>query len=115
MVKENEHLKEKVVSYEFQLKKMELDYTSILNAGQNHYESAKRCIPDKGAVDSSHDQNLELIKVCKEVNKSYLTELNCVYSLLHDTFVSELTGTGLRDLIRKRLEDENKFKFQGPL
>lgn len=115
LAKENEHLKDTVVTREFEIKKLELDFTNILSSGQAKYETTKKNLPSLATGCPSTDANLELIKVCKEVNKSYLRELTCVYSLLHDSFVSELTGTSLHEMVRKRLEEDNRSRLQGPI
>ena len=113
MMRENEHLKEKIINNEFQLKKQEVDYSNILKNGQDQYQYSKQSLPPT-KLDPTGDANLELIRVCKEVNKSYLQELTCVYGLLHDSFVSELTGTSLHEIVRKRLEDEAQTRQQLP-
>jgi hypothetical protein len=104
MAKDNERLRDTLIEKDQQLKRLEIEFNTIVKKGENMRFSAK----SMGLSDPTEDSNLELIKICKEVNRNYLKELNCVYGLLHDTFVSELTGTTLAELIKKRLEEEQR-------
>ena len=112
-LRENEQLKQNILNLEFQIKRQEVDYSNILRNGNDNYHNSKQSLPPT-KPDPAGDANLELIRVCKEVNKSYLQELTCVYGLLHDSFVSELTGTSLHEIVRKRLEDEAQTRQQLP-
>jgi hypothetical protein len=113
LTRENEQLRQNILNMEFQIKKQEVDYSNILKSGHENYQTSKQSLPP-AKQDPAGDSNLELIRVCKEVNKSYLQELTCVYGLLHDSFVSELTGTSLHEIVRKRLEDEAQVRQQLP-
>lgn len=104
MSRDNERLRDAVIEKELQLKRLEIEFNTIIKRGETMRFSAK----GNSNSDSAEDANLELIKICKEVNSNYLKELNCVYGLLHDTFVSELTGTTLDELIKKRLVENQR-------
>lgn len=42
-------------------------------------------------------------KFLEETNFLFMEEINCLYSLLHDIFVRELTGEGFQDLVNKKV------------
>jgi predicted nuclease with TOPRIM domain len=106
LLRDNERLKDTIVEREHQLRRLETEFSSIVNHSQPlAYSSNPQLVASRNAAE---DSNLELIKICKEVNRNYLKELNCVYGLLHDTFVSELTGTTLDELIKKRLAEQQR-------
>lgn len=105
---ENEYNKRQVLTKDFQIKQLEQEFNSIIAQGSSKYDTSKKLFEKPVSEVSNDDSNLELVKICKEVNNNYLNELKCVYALLHDTFVSELTGKTLDDLIKKRLEFNSK-------
>ena len=52
---------------------------------------------------------LNMTKTLEEVALYYTEELRCLYSLMHDVFVNELTGESLQDLVNKKVF-ENDLK-----
>lgn len=103
--KENLHLREVVQYKDYQFKGLEKDFSKIVDSGdkngRNHAQHEQ----------TTDDNVLELVKVCKEVNRYYKEELMCLYNLFHDHFVNQLTGTSLDDMIKKKLSELHRDKF----
>jgi chromosome segregation ATPase len=99
--KELEHLKDRLVQKEFELKRLEHDYVKVV---QNYKCEAQSIKTTTEKEDSVH----QLVAVSKEMNRCYLAELKILYSLLHDTFVSELTGESLQQVVNRMLTMQDK-------
>jgi chromosome segregation ATPase len=105
----NEELRDAVVKKNFELKKLESDFKRAIDESLKHdnLRSPSQARP-------ADDGNLELVKVTKEVNRMLTKELECLYCLLHDTFVSELTGRTLDEMIKSKLVDRNRERLLQP-
>ena len=99
----NEELKDSIVKKNFEIKQLELDFKRTI---EDSLKKEKFSSPTQ--TGSTDDSNLELVKVTKEVNRMLTKELECLYCLLHDTFVSELTGRTLDEMIKSKLVDRNR-------
>lgn len=102
--KELEYVRDQLVKKEFLIKKMDRDYNSIIASSESSLMNMRR---QADPASLAEDSNLELIKICKEVNQNCMRELECVYGLLHDTFITELTGVSLDQIVKKRLQLSN--------
>ena len=105
LLKDNQHLREVIIIKDSQFKGLEIDYSRSVNSSE-HAKGQRQDSDRKPAEDG----NLELVKVCKEVNRYYKEEIMCLYNLFHDTFVNQLTGTTLDDLIKKRLAEAGRLR-----
>jgi uncharacterized protein YfkK (UPF0435 family) len=85
-----------------QMRNIEREYSDIVRSGNESLNASRKNLEQLSSAD---DPNLELVQVCKQVNKNFMNELKCVYSLLHDVFVTELTGVNLSELVKKRLAE----------
>jgi hypothetical protein len=99
--KELEHLKDRLVTKEFEVKRLEQDYCKVV---QNYKCEAQSIKTTTEKEDSVH----QLVAVSKEMNRCYFAELKILYSLLHDTFVSELTGESLQQVVSRMLTMQDK-------
>lgn len=106
LVKYNLHLRDQLILKETQCKGLEKEYSKIIESGEKMARS-----PYVSHEQATDDSVLELVKVCKEVNRCYKEELMCLYNLLHDHFVNQLTGTSLEELVKKRLAERNREKL----
>ena len=93
---------EMLLQKDCQIRNIEREYSDIVRSGNNSMNASRRNLEQLSSPD---DPNLELVQVCKQVNKNFMNELKCVYSLLHDVFVTELTGVNLSELVKKRLAE----------
>ncbi len=87
-----------------QMRNIEREFSDIVRSGHQSLDASRRNLEQR----TSDDPNLELVQVCKQVNKNFMNELKCVYSLLHDVFVTELTGTNLGQLVKQRLAESQR-------
>lgn len=93
---------EMLLQKDCQIRNIEREYSDIVRSGNDSMNASRRNLEQLASPD---DPNLELVQVCKQVNKNFMNELKCVYSLLHDIFVTELTGVNLTELVKKRLAE----------
>lgn len=106
LLKENQHLREVIQFKDSQFRGLEQDFSKIVDSGEQAGKRAQ--LP---ADQAAEDSVLELVKVCKEVNRYYKEELMCLYNLFHDHFVNQLTGSNLDDLVKKKLAELNRANF----
>lgn len=99
---EKDRYMEMLLQKDCQIRNIEREYSDIVRSGNNSMNTSRRNLEQLSSPD---DPNLELVQVCKQVNKNFMNELKCVYSLLHDVFVTELTGVNLSELVKKRLAE----------
>lgn len=103
--KQIEMLENVIVRKEYDMKQLQFEYQTMIRNGTSVAGGAS----SSGlTIGKETQETIELVKVCKEVNHCYLKELECVYALLHDTFVGELTGTSINEIVKKRMEEKLK-------
>lgn len=108
LARDNEKLRDEILQKTFDFKKMESEFIILADSSKKKNSEIQRSGEQSN---SAEDNQLELVKVCKEVNDMLKKEIECLYSLLHDNFVSELTGVSLADMIKRRLNEDHRARM----